>query len=183
MCKLPSASIMLALTLTVTTMVSVCLLCAPSKSSGQASRPADSKLPETDPRAQSLLKLTVETNKAAYSSKEPIQFTLVLANPTKQAITLTFASGQKYEVILHRTSGGKTLPELVWRWSYGMMFTQMVTMTSLDPGKSLKYTVKFSPEEGAKPSPLAAGSYLAEGTITTMRGSVKPTATAKFTVK
>ncbi len=64
-----------------------------------------------------------------------------------------------------------------------MMFTQMVTTTTITPGKVVQYEVKYPPDDGTKPVPLTKGAYTIRATITTMGSGPKPEATTRFKVK
>ena len=112
-----------------------------------------------------------------------IHVTLLLKNPTKKAVPATFATGQKYDVFLLRPPVEKKPAEMVWQWSLGMMFTQMVTTTTLAPGQTVQFEVKYPPDDGTHPAPLAKGAYIAKATIITIGRGPKPEATVKFRVK
>jgi hypothetical protein len=133
--------------------------------------------------ARSPLKFTVKTDKGAYHVGDTIHFTLELRNPTKAPVPVTFATGQKYDVFLLRPPAEKKPAEIVWQWSLGMMFTQMVSTTTFAPGKTVEYEVKFPPDDGTKPPALTKGSYTVKAEITTMGSGPKPEAVVKFKVK
>ena len=152
-----------------------------------AVQPPDSSSPDTSSQKQSgklPLKLTVKSDKAVYAPGDNVTLTLTLKNPTKQAVPITFATGQKYDVLLGRLQPGNKWPaDGVWQWSLGMMFTQMVTTTTIGPGQILTYQVKYPPDDGTKPPALTAGEYCVKATITTMGTAPKPDATTMFKVK
>jgi hypothetical protein len=130
------------------------------------------------------LKLTVKADKAVYAPGDNVTLTLALKNPTKQPVPLTFATGQKYDVLMGRLQQGNKWPaDGVWQWSLGMMFTQMVTTTTIGPGQTITYQVKYPPDDGTKPPALTAGEYCVKATITTMGTASKPDATTMFKVK
>jgi hypothetical protein len=130
------------------------------------------------------LKLTIKSDKSVYAPGDTITLTLTLKNPTKQPVSLTFATGQKYDVILGQLQPGKKWPaEGVWQWSRGMMFTQMVTKKTFAPGQTETYQLKYPPDDGTKPPPLTAGEYCVKGTITSMGPEPKLEATMMFKVK
>lgn len=137
------------------------------------------KQPPKDPKSP--LQLTVKTDKAAYGSGDTVKITLVLKNSAPHPVPLTFASGQKYEVVIKRKSGAKSV--LVWTWSFGKMFTQAFNFATVEPGKSLTFTTMYGEPEMAKPRALEPGEYTVTGTITTSDKTARPEATAHFKVK
>jgi hypothetical protein len=152
-----------------------------------AMQPPDAGGPDSHPNkhvSKPPLKLTVKAEKSGYAPGDTVALTLTLKNPTKQPVPLTFATGQKYDVLLGRLQPGKKWPaEGVWQWSIGMMFTQMVTTTTIAPGQAVTYQVKFPPDDGTNPPPLTAGEYCVKATITTMGTGPKLEATTTFLVK
>jgi hypothetical protein len=166
----------MVLAMSLATVFLLSFLALPTVSQGLAGTP-----PAKSGKSESPLKLTVKTDKGSYKSSSIIHISLVLKNPTKQAVPLTFATGQKYDIILGRTSGKET--ETVWQWSRDLMFTQMVTTTSLAAGKTMQFEATFPPKDSADIKPLTPGKYTVVGIITTMGAEPKPSGTAGFTVK
>jgi len=133
--------------------------------------------------ARSPLKLTVKLDKGTFTAADTIHITLLLKNPTKKPVAVTFATGQKYDVFLLKQPVDKKAPEVVWQWSLGMMFTQMVTRTNIGAGQTVQYEAKYPPDDGTKQQPLTKGIYSIKAAITTIGSSTKPEATVKFRVK
>lgn len=152
-----------------------------------AAQPPDSSSPDTSsqkPPRKLPIKLTVKADKAVYAPGENVTLTLALKNPTKQPVPLTYATGQKYDVLLGRLQQGNKWPaDGVWQWSLGMMFTQMVTTTTIGPGQTITYQVKYPPDDGTNSPALTAGEYCVKAKITTMGTAPKPDATTIFKVK
>jgi hypothetical protein len=126
----------------------------------------------------------LKADKGVYAPGDTVTLSLTLKNPTKQPVPLTFATGQKYDVILGQLQPGKKWPaEGVWQWSLGRMFNQMVTTKTFAPGQTETYQVNYPPDDGTKPPPLTAGDYCVKATITTMGSGPKLEATMMFKVK
>ncbi len=108
--------------------------------------------------------------------------TLTVKNPGKNAITLNFASGQRYDFELRRGKDKKG--DLVWKWSRGRMFTMALSSLSLAPGKTLTYTETAAKDE-EKDTLLAlpAGTYTAIATLTIRGTTSQPSTSTTFTVQ
>jgi hypothetical protein len=84
---------------------------------------------------------------------------LTLRN-TAQPITLTFPTGQSYDLEIRNENGA-----VVYRWSDGRAFTQVFRTETFGPGEK-SFTVQ-APLAGADKNPLPQGKYVAEGWLTT----------------
>jgi len=71
-----------------------------------------------------------------------IQMKLDIANNTKNAVTINFTSGQKYDFVLL----DKNRNEL-YRWSDGRMFTMALESKEIGAGKSIKYQANLSGDQ------------------------------------
>lgn len=80
-----------------------------------------------------VLKLMVEPDKPR--SGEPVTWTLEVVNAGVEAVTLTFASSQRGDVILRR-EGRK---EPVYRWSADRFFAEVVTEERLRANDEKRY--------------------------------------------
>ena len=131
------------------------------------------------------LKTTVKTEKKQHGTKDPVKMTLAVTNTTQKPITLNFSSGQKYDFEIKRGKGEAGVT--VWKWSQGMMFTQMLSSRKLEPGKSLTFTETYKPgaksAEGQTLPALTAGTYSVIATLTTTDIAPKPQSTTVFIVK
>lgn len=174
---------MAQLNTTVVSLLTIASLCMVHAVSGQNATPPAGVA--SDPPKQMVLpvKLSLTTDKTVYKQLDTMRITLTLTNPTKQAVSVTFPSGQKFDLLLRKVGKSNTAPVVVWQWSRGMMFTQMVTSTSIAPGKSIQFSAAFPPENSSKPYLLETGTYEFEGLVSTGRDTVKPRATARITVK
>ena len=79
----------------------------------------------------------------ATETDEGVEFTFEVRNDGDDPVELTFRSGQTSDVAVFDDG------EEVWRWSDGMMFTQMIRQTSMGPGeKEVDRKVWESPAPG-----------------------------------
>lgn len=85
---------------------------------------------------------------------DTVRLVLHVTNLTDDAVTLEFATAQRYDFEVSRVDGG-----VVWRWSDEMMFAQVEGRETLEPGESRRY-------EETWVAPTAAGSYVATGRLT-----------------
>lgn len=95
--------------------------------------------------------VTLTTDQPRCGLREPIVFTLTIANPSSDPAFLSFRTGQRYELTIEDERG-----RVVWRWSVAMMFTPRIGAETVWPGRSLLYQERY---EG----PLAAGTYRVTG--------------------
>ena len=99
------------------------------------------------------LKLIVEPEKPR--SGEPVTWTLEVVNAGVEAVTLTFASAQRGDVVLRRE--GRKTP--AYRWSADRFFAEALTEQRLRPNDEKRYEL----EEKALAVP--AGEYELEATL------------------
>lgn len=85
--------------------------------------------------------------------KDSVRFTIIAVNETDTRAVLQFPSSQQYDFIV-KSQGG----ELVWQWSRGKMFAQMLTAVSMDPGEKKEFTEEYN---------FLPGKYTATGVLTT----------------
>ena len=122
----------------------------------------------------------VRTDKKIYRSGEPIHVTITAKNATKDAVRLTFPTGQRYDIDIRRGSDPKN-PK-IWQWSHGQMFTQMVSSVSLPPGKTLAFSETYRPGHEQAPV-LTPGAYTITATLMTMGHGNHPFGTTRITVR
>jgi hypothetical protein len=113
---------------------------------------------ERSAAAGSLSALTVQVavGRAAYAAGEPIALTLGVKNPTDLAVTLRFATGQRYDFVIESAAGAE-----VWRWSAERAFTQVLGEQIVPPGWELNYNETFAGR-------LAPGTYRVRGIVPSM---------------
>ncbi len=100
------------------------------------------------------MNLHLSTDSATYAEGQPIQLVLVLENTGPEAVTLQFMNAQRYDFEIRDAAD-----EVVWRWSDGMGFAQMLGSEVLQPGDVRRYEEVFSGR-------LPIGTYTVVGTVT-----------------
>lgn len=86
--------------------------------------------------APARLDLVVTTDKASYTVGESVVVDLQITNHARERVVLAFPTGQRYDVFIEDTAG-----RVVWRWSDGRVFAQVLGEEALDPGHRLRYRV------------------------------------------
>jgi hypothetical protein len=85
---------------------------------------------------------------------DSVAFVLQATNTTAAPLAVQFPSGQSYDFSVE--DAGRT----VWRWSDGMMFTQMVRNETLAPGETRTYREVWHPDASLRGRSLAATARL-----------------------
>jgi hypothetical protein len=100
------------------------------------------------------------SDRTSYQAGETVTFTLAVDNPGNAETTLTFSSGQTYDVVV--MAGDVE----VWRSSNGRGFIQVIREIPFQPGVSLvgRETWDWRDNAGA---PLPAGTYRAIASLAT----------------
>ena len=128
---------------------------------------------------------TLRLDKKAYAPTDKIKLTITFKNTSKSEVKLMFNSGMKYDIEIRK--GKSTTGEVVWQWSRGRMFIQMITNNTLEPGKSLTFTEIYNPTEktadGKPGHALDTGTYTATGILALGGRAPRPRAQATFNVK
>ncbi len=106
---------------------------------------------------------TIRTDRIQYTPGETVRFTLRLANPFAEPLTLPFRSGQRFDFVVKDEDDAD-----VWRWSHDKAFIMVLGSETLEPGDERVYEAEWD----QKPSPgmaevQAPGRYTVVGTITT----------------
>lgn len=84
---------------------------------------------------------TLSTDKATYKTGENVTFTIAARNASNSAQTLTFNSGQSYDIVVR--PHGQPDAEPVWQWSRGRMFTQAMREMALNAGEQKTWTTTW----------------------------------------
>jgi hypothetical protein len=85
---------------------------------------------------------------------DSVAFLLQATNTTRAPLAIQFPSGQSYDFSVE--DAGRT----VWRWSEGMMFTQMVRNETLAPGETRTYREVWHPAASLRGKSLTATARL-----------------------
>jgi hypothetical protein len=81
--------------------------------------------------------LIVRTDKPTYSRHEPVLMTLTWTNDSKAPQEVTFPSAQRYDVLVERDG------QVVWQWSAGKFFAQVLTTLVIQPGDSRVFKIEW----------------------------------------
>jgi hypothetical protein len=120
---------------------------------------ATGTLPGPAAREDSMdVRLSVRTDRSAYAPEDSMAVELILTNPGTDTTVLRFATGQRYDVEIHDTAG-----VVLWRWSEGRMFMQMLGQLAVPPGETVSFRVPAR-------APAQPGRYVLAGRIP-VRGS------------
>lgn len=84
---------------------------------------------------------TLSTDKTTYKTSEPITFTITARNSSNAAQTLTFGSGQSYDILVRPQGHAEAEP--LWQWSRGRMFTQALREVTLNAGEQKTWTTTW----------------------------------------
>lgn len=130
--------------------------------------------------------MRVRTARRTYAPGDSIHIVVRATNRSKETKRLRFATAQRFDVVIRRGTDGKG--QVVWRWSRGKMFTDMVSTRALEPGKYLEFRVNW-PETAAgsetreqRARPLQPGRYTVTGTLVLMGSMPNPAASVVITV-
>lgn len=118
----------------VTWFCAVLLACSPQQPDSQLPSDSQEAMPNSANDSGALVaSLEVEP------SADNVQMILRVTNPTSDAVTLTFSSGQTFDFVVEQD--GRTL----WRWSGDQMFTQAFHSETLAPGGTREYSAAWIP--------------------------------------
>lgn len=88
--------------------------------------------PVTVDRVEGSLRYQASIPKRTYAAGEVIEVSLTTRNIGGGPVSLTFYSGQRFDLLARRPRGDE-----VWRWSHDKAFIQVVTTVLLRPGEVL----------------------------------------------
>jgi hypothetical protein len=94
-------------------------------------------------------------NKRTFRASEPVHFTITATNTDDTARSLTFPTGQNFDITVFPTDRKKS-PH--WTWSHHMAFTMMVREVEIKPGQTLTFHATWNQQDdGGKIMPR--GNY------------------------
>lgn len=93
-------------------------------------------------------------DKGEYTKGEPVTLRLIIANNGQAPVTYHFRSGRQYDFEIYR--GGV----LIWRWSDGRVFIQMLTTFTVPPGGRKEFAEQWR-QTDAKGRGVPPGEYVA----------------------
>jgi hypothetical protein len=153
----------LALFVLAAVVVSVysCGGCQCGKKSGEATGSgAAGTTIAADPLAGDTLKVEVDLTERGYALLEPLVMVLTVTNVKGEDLTLTFPTAQRYDFIVRK---GK---QVVWRWSEGMMFAQVIGRETLRAGEFVSYEITWD-QSGLEDMKPPLGAYSVQGILKT----------------
>jgi hypothetical protein len=107
------------------------------------------------------LSLVVKTDKPVYKTKEPVAMTLTVVNQDSVPFSATLPNSQIFDFYLYQAD------KIVWRWSEGRVFMQVLGTLTLEPGVPHTYTAKFDQKLGSGDW-LSPGKYTLVGILKTI---------------
>lgn len=87
---------------------------------------------------------------------DSVELSLRVSNGGESAVTLEFATSQRYDFVVRSEAG-----EELWRWSADRMFAEMLGREELSAGGTVEYREVWEP--GGR-----TGRFLAEGRLVTL---------------
>ena len=114
-------------------------------------------------QANANLPVVLKSDKATYRRGETLSFTMTLRNASDQTQTLTFNSGQNFDLIARR-AGADANAAPVWRWATGKAFTFEIRDVSLRPGEARDFTATWDQSVGDVQA-VPRGSYVVTAEI------------------
>jgi hypothetical protein len=138
---------------------------------------------EPAPMPLNPLKLSLKLDKKTYKPGEPIVVQFQVTNTSKTSQQLAFATTQHYDFEIH---GGDVKGPVIWRWSKGRLFGQVVIQQALSPGQEITYKETIYPQDMTHPEglpPLKPGKYTLLAILTTMPRTARPSVSCTFEVK
>lgn len=100
---------------------------------------------------------------AANPSPEGFKITMVVLNTSDKILPFRFGSGQTYDFVIQDAATRKQ----VWKWSGGMVFTQVVRSDSIRAGGKWQFEVTWDGKDNDD-KPVPAGQYQLTGIITSL---------------
>ena len=104
------------------------------------------------------LPVVLKSDKATYRRGETLSFTITLRNASDQTQTLSFNSGQNFDLIARRAGADANVAP-VWRWATGKAFTFEIRDVSLRPGEEREFTATWDQSVGDVQA-VPRGSYV-----------------------
>ncbi|KEO82189.1 BsuPI-related putative proteinase inhibitor [Tumebacillus flagellatus] len=112
--------------------------------------------------------LIVRTDKPVYHRDEIVRIQLSWTNDSEVPQEVTFASAQRFDVAVERVG------QVVWQWSAGKFFAQVLSTLVIQPGDSRVFKVEWD-QRGFDHQLVPLGSYAIRAWIkgTSDRGGTK----------
>jgi hypothetical protein len=111
------------------------------------------------------LRVEASLPRSVYDSNQTVEVALSASNGGGAPLAVTFTSGQRFDLIITRPRG-----DVVWQWSYGKAFIQVVQSVTLPPGNSLSFKIPWD-QHDSQGRRVGPGSYEA---VAVFMGTVGP---------
>lgn len=89
-------------------------------------------------RVEGAFRYEASMPKASYFAGEEVTVMLTATNTGGAPASLTFRSGQRFDLIIRRPRGDE-----VWRWSHDKAFIQIIQTVTVQPQESLGFNVTW----------------------------------------
>ncbi len=89
-------------------------------------------------RVESGLRVDASLPRPSYDPGQALEIALTATNPGGAPVTVTFTSGQRFDLIIRRPRGDE-----VWRWSHDKAFIQVIQTVTLQPSESLSFKIPW----------------------------------------
>lgn len=90
--------------------------------------------PLTVERTEGGLRYEASVPARSYGAGEPVEVTITIRNSGSSATSLTFSSGQRFDLLVRRPRGDE-----IWRWSHDKAFIQVIQTVSVRPNEPLTF--------------------------------------------
>ena len=108
---------------------------------------------------------TLALDKSVYARGELIRFTLTLRNTTSAEAVIEYPTSQPHDVLVLQDG------RLVWQWSAGKAFLQVLTRLRLAPGEVRLFEIEWD-QKDASGRQVTDGQYAAQARLPVMGESV-----------
>ncbi len=137
-----------------------------------APRAADDTKPDNDKATQpQTMKIDITADKAQYGRGDLVTFSIVARNISDRVQSVSFPSGQNFDVIATREIKGDgketDKPKPDWRWSDGKMFTMNFRTVSIKPGETRTFGATWE-QKFSEGTPAPRGRYQIIGELATL---------------
>jgi hypothetical protein len=102
--------------------------------------------------------LELRADRAVYARGDLVELTMVVTNRGSTPVSLTAPSTQLYDFRV--MAGGVE----VWRWSADQMFATVLTLVTIPPGESRRFTEGWD-QRDREGRPVPPGQYVVVGTL------------------
>ena len=106
------------------------------------------------------LRLVLKVEGRNFPIGEPIKIELKLKNASKEPVTITFPTSQRFDLVVSDTEGKE-----VWRWSHGKVFLQVIQEVTLEPGEELEFKATWDQRDN-EGRQVPSGAYVMVGELT-----------------